>query len=75
MFLSGMASKRIPDADHPITKDFAEQLYVLTPPNRWPEPFAGRSGVWERELPELRVAFRARANRFLAGDLSVASWS
>jgi hypothetical protein len=69
-----MASKRISDADHPTTEEFAERLYVLTPADKWPEPFTGRTGVWEREPTAVRVAFRDRARRFMAGDLSIAPW-
>ena len=65
---------RIPDAGDHLTERFAEDLYVRTPVDRWPEGFTGRTGVWERESPELRAAFRQRAQRFMAGDLSVAPW-
>jgi len=67
-------SKRIPDAGHPLVEQFAEHMYVTTPVERWPEPWKGRSGVWEREPAALREAFRDRARRFMAGDLSVAPW-
>lgn len=69
-----MPSTRIPDAGHPLVEQFAETLYVRTPEANWPAPFTGRTGVWEREPAELRTAFRDRARRFMAGDMSVAPW-
>lgn len=70
-----MPSTRIPDAGHPLVEQFAEHMYCTTPEANWPAPFTGRTGVWEREPPELRTAFRDRARRFMAGDLSVAPWA
>lgn len=65
--------QQIPDSGHPLTEDFAEQLYVRTPPHLWPEGMR-RSGVWENEPVEVREAFRERARRWMAGDLSVGPW-
>jgi len=64
--------KHPPDAAHPITERFAAELYARTPWSDVPE-FAGRvrQGPWEREAPEVREVFRARARLLLAGDMSV----
>ncbi len=64
---------RIPDSGHPLTEEFAEVLYVRTPPDQWPEGMR-RTAVWEREPPEVREAFRERARRFMDGDMSVGPW-
>ena len=69
--------KHAPDMQHPLTDQFACDLYLGTPLQYVAElgHLAGRPlEPWETAPPELREAFRERARRLLAGDQSVEPW-
>jgi len=67
--------QRLADSGHPLTEAFAEQLYVRTPQQLRPDCMQRLGTVWEHETPERREAWRDRARRFMAGDLSLAPWA
>lgn len=62
---------------NPFTDQIAAQLYILTPRAAVTELLAidtPPGGHWENIDPRVREIFRARARRFLQGDLSVEPW-
>ena len=69
--------KHARDMQHPLTDQFASELYVRTPIDQVPElaAFVGQTRqVCENADPLIRQCFRDRARRFMAGDLSVEAW-
>lgn len=64
-----------PDMDDPELEVVAHQLHTLTPRSRVPGMAGRPSSFWEKDDPEVRAIYRARARRFMAGDLSMAPWA
>ena len=68
-----------PDAGHPLTEQFAADLYARSDLDNVPGTEPWRDQIrqpWKRAEPDLREVFRARARLLLAGDITVipVSW-
>lgn len=65
--------KHAPDMINPITDHFAAELMVRTPAGMVPDLDVSRDrwGPWISAPARVRATFRARAIRFLHGDMSM----